>query len=205
MCVGALVLPSSNRRRRPSKDSWGSPLGPVDRHGYAPRRYYCKHSVPLPGSDYGDRVCLDNLLDTHIVDTVRVRRAGASMHARARGAPAQARAHRGDSRGVGCLNVLRRARRAAPPPGLCAGPCRLATPPSQTHTHTHTHTHTPPPIPQCKRKPKFLKLLPLDTPADMVPPSSTRVRALTIVHYDGLELPTTIGVTGARALAERPY
>lgn len=59
----------------------------------------------------------------------------------------------------------------------------------------HPSPHHPP-APQNKQQALRLKLRALEPPADMPEPDRSRVRALTIVHYDGLEAPTTIGVKG---------
>lgn len=50
---------------------------------------------------------------------------------------------------------------------------------------------------QDKRRSTHLKVCALAPPADMPEPDRARVRPVTIVHYDGLEAPTVIGVAGA--------
>lgn len=50
--------------------------------------------------------------------------------------------------------------------------------------------------PQNKQQATHLKLCALEPPADMPEPDRSRVRPVTIVHYDGSEAPTTIGVKG---------
>lgn len=182
-------------------------------------RYYYNAMRPATSEMYGDRLCLDNITDYHF-DAVKVGRRvihyrGAKLGIYgamrllpcaietciAHTLPGQARKFNYTSAPKTlrwCPHFLTarhlgtsRARARSEPHSL-----KLAL---LAHLMSSCHLK-PQTLHQGKRKATVLKLLPLEPPAHEAPePDRQRVRAVTIVHYDGLEAPVTIGIKGERA------